>query len=128
MLQIKKTYRKQIPKLPLLPLKNKILGKDYELSVVFCSDYLIEKLSIKYKGSNKHKNILSFPLNKKMGEIFININQAKKEAKYFGHDEFEHVLFLYIHGLLHLSGIKHSKKMEELEEKLTKKYKKYIRN
>ena len=32
------------------------------------------------------------------------------------------LIFIIIHGLLHLKGLEHSKKMEDLEKKYLKKY------
>lgn len=92
-------------------IKNKVLGKSFNLSVVLTDDNLLKKLNRKYRGKNKSTSVLSFRLSKKDGEIFIN----KKFAKQKGYFD-----YLFIHSLLHLKGFRHGKKMEEEEKKLIK--------
>ncbi len=100
-------------------IKSRILGKEYELSLVLCADTLIKKLSLQYKGNLKHTNVLSFPISDSEGEIFINIREAQRKYK---NESKKHILFLFIHACLHLAGEKHSKKMEHLEDKLCKEF------
>lgn len=89
-------------------IKNKVLGSDYELSLVFASDTLTRRLNRTYRGIDKPTNILAFPLSKTSGEIFINRSRAKPFS----------IKFLFIHGLLHLKGMKHGDTMEQAEKKL----------
>lgn len=91
-------------------IKNHILGEKYELSLVFAKNELMKKLNTIYRGKNKPTNVLSFPLTKNEGEIFIN-QKNKKETP-----------LLFIHALLHLKKYKHGEKMEKEEEKLLKKF------
>ncbi|MDO8569193.1 MAG: rRNA maturation RNAse YbeY [bacterium] len=89
-------------------IKNKILGSDYELSLVFASDILTRRLSRTYRGIDKPTNILAFPLSKTSGEIFINRSRAKPFS----------IKYLFIHGLLHLKGMEHGDTMVQAEKKL----------
>ena len=89
-------------------IKNKVLGNDYELSLVFAADTLTRRLNRTYRGIDKPTNILAFPLSKTSGEIFINRSRAKP----FG------VEYLFSHGLVHLKGMKHGATMEQTEKKL----------
>jgi len=91
-------------------IKEKILGKDYELSLVFCKDTLSRKLNRIYRGKDKPTNILSFPLSKNSGEIFINTDRL---------DGFSPT-YLFIHGLLHLKGMQHGVKMDNEEKRFLK--------
>lgn len=115
MFSITNLTKQRIPKIPWEKIKEEILGKKYELSLVFAPSALMKKLNIKYRlpaqagKQNKSAAVLSFPLSKKQGEIFINLSQKKHSP-----------LFLFIHALLHLKGLEHSAKMEEQEEKLKK--------
>ena len=84
------------------------MGKGYELSLVFCGNSLSRKLNRVYRGKDRPTNVLSFPLSKNSGEIFINLSGLGA----FG------VLELFIHGLLHLKGMAHGRKMEQAEKKL----------
>ena len=89
-------------------LKNKILGKKYELSLVFCKNALSRKLNRTYRGKDKPTNVLAFPLSKNSGEIFINTSKLEGFS----------TLHLFIHGALHLKGMKHGSRMSEAEQKL----------
>ena len=102
-------------------IKDSVLGKDYELSWVFIGIKKSQALNKKYRKKDKPTNILTFPLSKTEGEIFICPEVAKSDAKKFDMKENEFIGFLFIHGLLHLKGLKHGKKMEKEEEKLRKK-------
>jgi ssRNA-specific RNase YbeY (16S rRNA maturation enzyme) len=48
-----------------IEIKNKILGKDYDLSWAFISPKKIQKLNLEYRNIDKPTDILSFPLSKK---------------------------------------------------------------
>jgi probable rRNA maturation factor len=106
-----------IGRLPFVSMKEAVLGKNYELSVVFASKGTLRKLNRIYRGNDKSTDILSFPLGKSEGEIFINGNEAKNEAKKFGRNFENFIGFLFIHGLVHLKGFAHGSTMETQETK-----------
>ncbi len=127
MLNIKNTTRKKNPSLPFQKIQEEILGKKYELSLVFIGDKLSRKLNKEYRKNlpagrqvDKPTNILTFPLSKSAGEIFINLNLAKKQAPKFDRNYTNFIGFLLIHGLVHLKGYQHSSKMEREEKKIRK--------
>jgi probable rRNA maturation factor len=95
--------------------KEEILGKHYELSFSFINKSEIKKLNKKYRGKNEATDILSFPLEKTAGEILICKEMTKEKAPKFEKTFNEYLLFLVIHGLLHLKGLKHGAKMEKYE-------------
>jgi len=99
-------------------LKDTVLGRSYELSLVFIDAKRSKELNKKYRKKNKPTNVLSFPLSKKSGEIFIDRVTARKEAKDFDMRVAEFVKYLFIHGLLHLKGMRHGSTMENAEKKL----------
>ena len=88
-------------------IKNDILGKRYELSFCFISKNKIKSLNKKYRGKDEPTDILSFPLEKDSGEILICKEIARKKKN--------SILFLVIHGMLHLKGLEHGAKMEAYE-------------
>ena len=92
-----------------------VLGKKYDLSLVICGDTLTRKLNIKHRSKNKPANVLSFPLSKTSGEMFLNPSRAKKEAAQYDRSAKNHLIALYIHGLLHLAGYDHGQKMDTKE-------------
>lgn len=101
-------------------IKNAVLGKNYALSLVFIGERRSKTLNKTYRGKNKATDILSFPLSKYEGEIFINQNRTKIEAKKFSRPYENFLLFLFIHGLCHLKGMAHSSRMENEERKYRK--------
>ena len=86
----KKTIRYEIFK----KLYKKIFLKKFELSVVFAPPLLMAKLNKTYKHKNKPADVLSFPLEKGRGEIFLNGNRPN-------------LPYLFAHGAFHLLGYDH---------------------
>lgn len=111
-----------LPRVHFVSIKNATLGKKYSLSLVFIGETLSKKLNSSYRDKHKSTNILSFPLDKNTGEIFITPAVAKRQLKKFGRKYDNFVAFLFIHGLLHLKGMEHGSRMEEAEKKLRKKF------
>jgi probable rRNA maturation factor len=122
MFQVKNNTRKNKPAVQFKKIKQSVLGKEYELSLVLIGDKLSQKLNREYRKINKPTNILTFPLSKDSGEIFINLNLAKKQSARFERKYNGFIGFLFIHGLLHLKGYEHSSKMEGEEKKIRKKF------
>lgn len=108
----------RLPSLPFFDIKNEVLGKSYELSLVFGGSALSKKLNKTYRGKDKPTNILSFPLSENSGEIFIDVKKARSEADDFGTNFTIHVGRLFIHGLFHLKGLDHGSTMDKEEEKI----------
>lgn len=76
----------------------------------------MRRLNRERRHKDKPTNVLSFPLDKKNGEIFLNWPLIVREAPIFKRSAKEHALILFIHGLLHLKGLDHGSRMESLEE------------
>ncbi|MBI2630891.1 rRNA maturation RNase YbeY [Candidatus Nomurabacteria bacterium] len=106
-------------------IKNDILGKDYSLSMAYVSEKKSRELNKKWRGKDRATNVLSFALSKNLGELILCKAVIKKEAKEKKYDRnFQNLLgFLVIHGMLHLKGLEHGKKMEQLEKLYCKKFK-----
>ena len=113
---INKTKGK-IPFLPFEKMKNDILGKGYSLSIALVDQAISQKINWETRGKNKPTNILSFILHKNEGEIILCPVVIRHEAKNFGKTFGQFLGFLVIHGMLHLKGLDHGKKMEKEEEK-----------
>ncbi len=111
-----------IPLVPFLAIKEKILGKKYNLTLIFCSLKESQERNATYRDKNYPTNILSFPLEKTEGEIYISLSTARLDAKNFSLTPLEFTYFLFIHGCLHLLGLQHGSKMEELEDKYLKEF------
>ena len=113
---INKTKGK-LPSLPFVDMKNEILGKNYSLSLALVDKKISKEINKKYRKKNKPTNILSFSLRKNEGEIVLCKAVIKKEAKSFKKTFSQFLGFLVIHGMLHLKGLEHGKKMEKEEKK-----------
>lgn len=118
---LRKTNGK-LPSLPFVRIKNEVLGKDYDLSVVFPTIRDAIALHKEWKKKDSPVNILSFPLSKNEGEIIISLNQARIEAKKYNRTYLEHLACLIIHGCAHLKGYTHGSKMDAFEKKIQKKF------
>jgi len=117
---ITNTARHSLPRVPFSMMKEKVLGKEYALSLVFISPRKMQELNQRYRGKDVPTDILSFPLSKKTGEIYICMSVVKKKAPQFKMETATYLPFLFVHGMLHLQGHDHSKKMEALEKKFCK--------
>ncbi len=99
----------------------KIIGKsnnDYEISLLITNDETIRKYNKEYRNKDKATDVLSFPLNDDfmLGDIAISFDTAKKQAEEMEIDIDREIAFLFIHGLLHLSGYDHE--LSEEDEKI----------
>lgn len=120
-LAIAKTVR-TYPPLPFADMKNAILGTSYTLSLTFVGKDRARALNMQYRNATYIPNVLSFPLDKNTGEIFITPAIAKKEARKFNLSPKGHIGFLFIHGLLHLKGYPHGATMEKAEKKYMQRF------
>lgn len=112
----------RVPSLPFLEIKEDILGKKYDLSVVFPTIKESISLHLQWKKEPGPVNILSFPLDEESGEIIMTLTQARKEAPKYNRNYHNHLVFLFIHGCLHLKGMTHGAKMEQQEQLWYKKF------
>jgi probable rRNA maturation factor len=112
----------KISRLAFLRIKEAVLGKKYLLSIAIVKPAKIHELNRRWRDKDAPTDILSFPLSENEGEIYICPAEAKKEAKKFdrGYDNF--ILFLLIHGLVHLKGCDHGVIMESIEKKFRKRF------
>lgn len=119
-LTIKNTTKGKPPRLPFASIKDRILGKSYELSLVFIGSRRSRALNKVYRKKDTPTDVLSFPLSKKEGEIFIDLSVARHKAPLFDEKYSNFIGFLFIHGLLHLKGFDHGSTMEHEEKKFRK--------
>ena len=99
-----------------------VLGTRYELSLVICGDTLAQRMNATYRKKTYKPNVLSFPLDKENGEIFLNLRCAEREAKKYHVRVRDRAALLFVHGLYHLKGFDHGDKMESLERATLKKF------
>ena len=101
------------------------------VSLRFTSIRNMKKLNFCFSGSNKETNVLSFSPdpnetdenNNSVGDIAICVDVLKKEAKEQNKDFLDHLLHIFVHGVLHLLGYNHdsdreASKMEQIEKSI----------
>ncbi|MDO4413823.1 MAG: rRNA maturation RNase YbeY [Erysipelotrichaceae bacterium] len=102
------------------------LKEDYLLSVTFVRSRTIHTINRDYRNIDRPTDVITFAAmddadvffeeeEKDLGDIFINIDYAKRQAKEYGHSYDREICFLFTHGLLHCLGYDH---MNEKDEKV----------
>lgn len=116
----------KLPSLPFVRIKEAVLGKEFDASVVFVSPREAQEINKIYRHKEYIPNVLSFPLTENSGEVIMSLSTIRSEAKKFGYTYTECTLFMLIHGLLHIQGHDHGDEMERLEEKFMKMFQIHI--
>ena len=98
-----------------------------ELSVTLTDNEHIHALNKKFRGIDRATDVLSFAFRESdepevlgadfeiLGDVIISLERAKIQAEEFGHSFLREVIFLEVHGLLHLLGYDHVEEAERLE-------------
>lgn len=97
-------------------------GDNTELSIVLCDDDFIQKLNHEYLGRNRPTDVISFPLDddeieteiKLLGDVVISIETASRQALKLRHSLSLELVFLLVHGILHLLGYDHAQTKTEM--------------
>lgn len=100
--------RKVIQEIIRRVLKNE-RRRQADLGVVFIDDRRMRSLNAAYLKHNFPTDVLSFPLSSPHarlleGEIYVNLDQARRQAREFSVTFANEVHRLVIHGTLHLLG------------------------
>jgi rRNA maturation RNase YbeY len=95
---------------------------DQELSVVFASDRFLRTLNRTYRQKDRPTNVLAFPqqplgaeapATSLLGDVVVSLPTAAREAQALQQPLEDRVLYLLIHGLLHLLGYDHEQSAAE---------------
>lgn len=114
----------------------KLNDSKIEISVNLVGEAKIKNLNKKYRNKNTPTNVLSFPLSTDvlqkygilpLGDIFICLPVAKKEAEEENINIEKKLAWLTVHGFLHLLGYDHEKS-EKAVKKMSALEKKILRN
>lgn len=101
---------------------------NFSISVNLVSETQIKELNRKYRNKNKITDVLSFPILEKVrlqvsgfkfqdvGDIFICLPFAKKQAKRENISIKENLARLTVHGFLHLVGYDHERSEKDAEK------------
>lgn len=116
------TTRTKPPTIPFKTIADEVLGPSFEVSLVIVGDTKARRLNSEHRQKSYIPNVLSFPLSTTSGEIFLNLNQAKKQASDYGMSYRDFIIYLFIHSLLHLKGYDHGSTMEHKERYFVKRF------
>ena len=106
----------------------KTLGSedDVEVSCVLVDDERIHEINREYRHIDRSTDVISFAMEdndqfyvegmpRTLGDIFISVDHAKKQAEEYGHSLRREMCFLFTHGILHLLGYDHMTDEQEKE-------------
>jgi rRNA maturation RNase YbeY len=120
-LDIRNFTRRKPPVFPYAKIASTILPS-WEISLVFAGTTRAQSLNKSLRNKTYIPNVLSYTLGKKSGEIIICPDVAKKQAQEYGLSYPHFIVFLFIHGLLHLKGRAHGTTMERHERTFLKRF------
>ncbi len=104
------------------------VSKDMEVSIALVDDDYIQELNKQYRSWDAPTDVLSFAMRETvsetdnsfeffeeelLGDVVVSLERAKMQAMEYGHSFEREVIFLVVHGILHLLGYDH----EVYEEK-----------
>jgi probable rRNA maturation factor len=112
------TRDKYLPKKKLANTVKHILTserKRFDVNLILTGTAKIQNLNRTFRGQDKPTDVISFapeesedpPPFKPIGEIYICLPIAKRQARKAGHSLTHELMFLTTHGALHLCGHTH---------------------
>ena len=120
-----------------------LIGKLYdvdnhEVSITLTDDTTIHKLNKEYRGIDRPTDVLSFAFLESdepeiinndtdeavdsLGDIIISVERAESQAVDYGHSLRREIVFLTVHGMLHLLGYDHMEEADRLEMEKEQEY------
>ena len=96
-----------------------------EVDLLFVDNETIREMNREYRDKDMATDVLSFPMYEAdeeiddeeeilFGDIVISLERAQEQCQEYGHSLEREVMYLLVHGLLHLAGYDH---MEEEDKK-----------
>lgn len=103
-------------------------GEEPEVSLSLVDDERIHELNREYRGVDRPTDVLSFALQEEtddepdfefedslLGDIVISVPRAREQALEYGHSFERELVYLAVHGTLHLLGYNHEEDAEKQE-------------
>ncbi len=96
--------------------------KTAELSVALLDDAEIARMNQEYLEHEGPTDVISFALHHPgdppLGDVYVGVEQAVRQAAEFGASPAEEVLRLAVHGTLHVLGYDHPKEAGRAESEM----------
>lgn len=94
-----------------------------ELNIIIVNDDYIWKLNKEYRHIDRPTDVITFALEdddicklpagaRVLGDVYISIDTAKRQAEEYGHGLERELSFLAVHGFYHLLGYDHQTEEE----------------
>lgn len=120
MIEINNTTKTRIKTVKLIALLEKLLKvykiKKREVSIAIVGDTRIRSLNNIYRKKDKVTDVLSFEgEGDYLGEIIICFNQIKRQAKKANRKVEDELIFILVHGFLHLVGMNDETEINRLK-------------
>lgn len=104
------------------------LGEHEEVDITIVTDEEIHALNRDYRNVDRTTDVLSFALDEDggepelvggpevhlLGDIIISAETAMRQAEEFGHGLEREIVYLAVHGLLHLLGYDHMQEEDKV--------------
>lgn len=118
-------WEEKINKVAAICLKEEQIPEEAEVDLLFVDNETIREMNREYRDKDSATDVLSFPMYEAdeeiddedeilFGDIVISLERAQEQCEEYGHSLEREVMYLLVHGLLHLAGYDH---MEEEEKK-----------
>lgn len=118
------------------------MAGEFEVGITFVDDEEIQQLNREYRNKDQVTDVLSFAMSESLedepeivnedmsllGDIVIDYQRARIQAKEYEHSELRELCYLSLHGMLHLLGYDHEreedkKQMRKQEETILNAFK-----
>ena len=99
---------------------------EMDLSLIIVGKTKIRNINRDYRNIDRVTDVISFANidsddydylveegGVNLGDIFINVDRVKSQAKKYEHSIKREFMFLFVHGMLHLLGYDHMEKEDE---------------
>lgn len=121
-----KKYLDNLYKVMKKDIDKKLFKRDGQIDLVLVGDKKIHAMNKEYRKKDRPTDVISFaylevthyelePGDIIVGDIFISVDTAARQAKEHGHDLKKEMAILFVHGLLHCMGFDHNNDEEEAE-------------
>ncbi len=133
-MEIPADWEQKINEVAAICLREEQIPEEAEIDLLFVDNEAIREMNREYRGKDSATDVLSFPMYEPdeeiddedeilFGDIVISLERAQEQCEEYGHSLEREVMYLLVHGLLHLSGYDHieedeKKVMRAQEEKL----------
>ena len=133
-IEIPADWEVKINEVAAICLREEQIPEEAEVDLLFVDNDAIREMNREYRDKDSATDVLSFPMYEAdeeiddeeeilFGDIVISLERAEEQRQEYGHSLEREVMYLLVHGLLHLAGYDHmeeedKKEMRAQEEKL----------